>query len=83
MGCKQFLEAICLVCAGISPFLGMSCRSGAKPSETEIVKIAVVPLPGDTAFLGYAAQISVVDTMMYLQDNRGGETFCEHTPIRR
>lgn len=75
MECKHFRKAICLVCAGISPFLGMSCRSGAKPSETEIVKIAVVPLPGDTAFLGYAAQISVVDTMMYLQDNRGGETF--------
>lgn len=76
MGHNRFLKAICWAFAGISPFYWTSCGSGPESSEIETVKIAVTPLPGDSAdFLGHATQLAVVDTMMYLQDTKGGGTF--------
>lgn len=72
---RNLYRAVCLIFAGVWPLVWTACAPGTGTSKVVSVDVPVVPLPGDTSFLGYAVNVRVVDSMLYLEDTKGGATF--------
>lgn len=72
MVCKQVVQAFCLACAAILPFGWISCGGpeAADPANVPEVALKTAPLSGDTLMLGYAVSVTVIDTLLVVEDTK-------------